>query len=89
MVVRIRSNRIWFIAIGILFVVTAVISVHHLVSHKILPTGGSEDTTTTIKPEKNSKQVDIQNMRGVWIPYFSLETQEHTESAFKSNLTDL
>ena len=89
MVVRIRRNRIWFIAIGILFVVTAVISVHHLVSHKILSTDNPKNITTAVRTEKSSKQADIKNMRGVWIPYFSLETQEHTESAFKRNFDRL
>ncbi len=90
MVVRIRSNRIWFIAVGILFVVTAVISIHHLTAHKILTTDVPDKGGSRVgKVEKSSKKADIQNMRGVWIPYFSLETAEHTEASFKSNFDRL
>ena len=93
MVVRIKRNRLWFIAVGLLFAVMFTASIFHMKAHKIMQTDTAQNTEslqkTAGKVSESDKKAKIETMRGVWIPYFSLETQEHTEQAFKENYDKL
>ena len=93
MVIRIRRNRLWFTAVGLLLAVMFTASIFHMTTQKIVQTDTEQNTEslrkTAGKVSESDKKAKIETMRGIWIPYFSLETQEHTEQAFKENYDKL
>ena len=45
------------------------------------PSAGAEN----VQEEENILDTAVNELRGVWIPYMSLSTEEHTQEAFEQN----
>lgn len=96
MILKIKGNKIWFSAVAVLFVVTIITTVIHLTSiNNITETfsdnisPGNSKNAVTLSEKRNTKFTEIKNMRGVWVPYMSLETERHTGESFKSNFDNI
>lgn len=89
MILKIRGNRIWISSIIILLIVTVITSV----SNTALPkeTDDRRVETSTIKLSNNSSKnnKEINGMRGVWVPYMSLQNDNYTEEGFKNNFDNI
>ena len=79
MIVKIKGNKLWVTVSCILMLVLILTTVVNVTSPDAVTT---ENKSNSNLEHLNSK-VDFENIRGVWVPYFSLETKNHTESQFK------
>ena len=84
MVIKIKDNKAWFSAVCVLVVVAVVTTIFRVISPK---TEVNTINNTIITTTHNT--VNIENMRGVWVPYMSLDTGEYTESSFKENFNKI
>ena len=89
-VFKIKGNKIWITAIAILFAVTLTTTVIHIFRNNsdnknILSQAASTKAETSI----NTFRINVNGMRGVWIPFMSLDTNQHSESSFKNNFDSL
>lgn len=87
MILKIKGNKIWFSAISMLVIVAVITTVIRIASPtQKLPNIKNNNpfvNTTVVNTAK------IENMRGVWIPYMSLDTGEYTETSFKENFNKM
>lgn len=89
MIVKIRCNKIWSMAIVVLIIVTIVSTIVNITLPDSNQTSNSYKTLTRQLSTNSTTNNTIEKMRGVWVPYMSLETDEHTEEAFKSNFNKI
>lgn len=85
MILKVRCNKIWSVAICILIIVTVVSTIVTITLPDNNSASHSYKSLTTQLNTNKTTQTNIEGMRGVWVPYMSLETNEHTEESFKSN----
>lgn len=84
MIFKVKCSRIWVCAIVVLVAVTVIITIVNIAS----PSTNSNSTYNVLTqntPSNNKIAEKINKIRGVWVPYMSLETSEHTEKSFKNN----
>ncbi|MEE1281043.1 MAG: family 10 glycosylhydrolase [Acutalibacteraceae bacterium] len=87
MILKIKGNKIWFSAVCMLVIVAVITTVVRITS----PIQETPDIKNN-NPFVNTTAVNtvkIENMRGVWIPYMSLDTGEYTEASFKENFNKM
>ena len=87
MILKIKGNKIWFSAVCMLVIVAVITTVIRIAS----PMQEVSDIKNN-NPLVNTTAVNtvkIENMRGVWIPYMSLDTGEYTEALFKENFNKM
>ena len=87
MILKIKGNKIWFSAVCMLVIVAVITTVVRITS----PIQETPDIKNN-NPFVNTTAVNtvkIENMRGVWIPYISLDTGEYTEASFKENFNKM
>lgn len=96
MILKIKGNKIWFSSIAILLVVMMVTTIVQLsnveTSQSSISTSITSDKTenaVVVMQKKSTQPTIVKDMRGVWVPYMSLETQEHNEQSFKSNFDSI
>lgn len=94
MVLKIKGNRIWLTAIAILFAVTLTTTVIHIFKNGSDKNYTLSNTAVSGAKEASSDtsdifRVSIKGMRGVWVPFMSLDTNQHSESSFKNNFDSL
>ncbi|MEE0264025.1 MAG: family 10 glycosylhydrolase [Acutalibacteraceae bacterium] len=83
MVIKIKDNKAWLSAVCILVVVAVITTVIRVTA----PITEAEITSNSVQNINTPAYatVKIENMRGVWVPYMSLDTGEYTETSFKKN----
>lgn len=85
MVVKIKGNKLWVAVSFILVIVTIITSIVGISSPKI--------TTATKQGNKNPKlshsKTSFENIRGVWVPYFSLETKKKNKEEFQNKFNSI
>lgn len=82
MILKIKCNRIWCIAVVVLVIATITAYCFNSLS-PIKPR--ASEAYNVLGEAVPINKADVDNIRGVWVPYMSLETKEHTEKSFKKN----
>lgn len=88
MILKIKSDKIWFSAVAILVIVAIITTVIRIV-YPTKNTGDVKNSDTSFLNTTVVNTVTIKNMRGVWVPYMSLDTGEYTEESFKENFENI
>ena len=83
MVVKIKGNKLWIIVICILLLVIIITSVTNIISPKHITIKDVTSNKSNII-QQNTK-LNFENIRGVWVPYFSLQTEKGTKKEFENN----
>lgn len=87
MILKIKGNKIWFSAVSMLVIVAVITTVIRIASPtQKIPDVKNNNPFVNIATVNTAK---IENMRGVWIPYMSLDTGEYTEASFKENFNKM
>jgi uncharacterized lipoprotein YddW (UPF0748 family) len=87
MILKIKGNKMWFSAVSMLIIVAVIATIARIASPKTNYTFTKNKNPYTVTPAVNT--VAIENMRGVWVPYMSLDTGEYTEASFKENFNKI
>lgn len=87
MILKVKGNKIWFSAVCMLVIVAVITTVIRIASPMQDSPHIKNNSTYESDPVVNT--VRIENMRGVWVPYMSLDTGEYTESSFKDNFNKI
>ena len=87
MILKIKGNKMWFSAVSMLIIVAVIATIARIASPKTNYTFTKNKNPYTVTPAVNT--VTIENMRGVWVPYMSLDTGEYTEASFKENFNKI
>lgn len=83
MVVKIKGNKLWIIVSYILLLVIIITSVTNIISPKHITIKDVTSNKSNII-QQNTK-LNFENIRGVWVPYFSLQTEKGTKKEFENN----
>ena len=88
MILKIKGNKIWFCAVSLLVIVGIVTTIIRIVSPAEIPNTTPSNNISSANITTVST-VTIENMRGVWVPYMSLDTGKYTEDSFKTNFKNI
>ncbi len=86
MVIKVKDNKAWLSAVCVLVVVAIITTIARVTSTK---TEGVLNNTLQNVNTTQYASAKIENMRGVWVPYMSLDTGDYTESSFKENFNKI
>ena len=87
MVIKIKDNKAWLGAVCVLVIVAIFTTIIRVTSTKTeLNIANSHISNIATMAYDTAK---IENMRGVWVPYMSLDTGEYTEISFKENFNKI
>lgn len=88
MIFKVKGDKIWFSAIAILLIVTIITTIINIAIPKEVNINSTKTSAIQLNQSSESNK-KVSDMRGVWVPYMSLQNDEYTEEAFKKNFDNI